>query len=181
MKQRGGFSFIEGMMAAVIVTIGMIAVIQLMTANLLTTFNARNDIAADFLAQEGMEIVRNMRDNNWAQNQAAFAGPFPPNSATNCRVDFASSSLLCSGASKTLNLDSATGKYSYAGGASSRFQREIVIKYDTNSAATAASAQVTSVVVWGGSLPAAPVSASNCKQVNQCTFVTSVLNNWGGS
>lgn len=172
-----GFSFIEGMLAAFIVTVGMIAVIQLMTANLLSSFNSRNEVMASFLAQEGVEIVRNIRDNNWANGLGSFhSSTFPASASSDCRVDMNTNDFhsCIAASSKRLQIDSTSGRYTHAaGGSNSRFQRKIIISYPGNSAV------VTSVVVWGAAFPIGAITASNCNQVKQCAFTSVTLSKWG--
>lgn len=181
---HSGYSFVEGIVATFIVTAGMLAVIQLMSANLLVLLNSRNQTTATFLAQEGAEIVRNIRDNNWASHNQTFNN-LPNGSRTDCRVDIYSSNMSNSACNngnggKRLQKD-ASGLYSHVNGNTSLFQRKIIISYDTGNSNTAAYATVTSVVNWGtDDLPDAP-SASNCNLYNHCVYTSVVLNKWGGS
>ena len=180
--RHGGYSFVEGIVATFIVTAGMVAVIQLMTANLLVLLNSRNQTAATFLAQEGVEIIRNIRDNNWASNNKSFDN-LPTSSRNDCRVDIYSSSMpdsACGSGSKQLQKD-ANGLYSYANGSTSLFQRKINVSYDTGNSSTASYATVTSAVSWGSGTLSDTPNASNCNLYKQCVYTTVVLNKWGGS
>jgi len=180
-----GYSFIEGIFATLIVTIGMIAVIQLVSSSLLVLYNSRNQTMATFLAQEGAEIVRNVRDNNWAANRSTFdSSDFPTVSKSgnnnSCRVDYGSTDVLncSSGSNKILQINS-NGIYLYDGGSpDSQFRRQIMIEYDTGHNDTANNATVTSEVTWGGK--DFPDSLGDCDTLHNCAFTKVVLNKWGG-
>ena len=183
-----GYSFIEGMFAMAVVTVGMLAVVQLITDNLSIYSNEKSSIEAAFLAQEGLEIARNVRDNNWTQGLNTFdSSDFPNSSANNCRADMFSTTISdCSNnTDKTLHVDPTTSEYSMnANHPASKFRRMIYIDYDTGSGATAAYADVVSVVVWeDGTFPATAAAAINpndCSLTKKCIAVSSRLTKWGG-
>lgn len=182
-KDYAGYSFIEGVIATFIVTAGMIAVIQLMTASLTVMFNSRNQTMATFLAQESVEIVRNIRDNNWAAQIDTFDSTnFPASSMDDCRVDIFSTDILdCNSSSnKRLQKNATSGVfYHNSGSPNSEFQRKIIIVYDTGNRNTANTATVTGVTVWGTSFPGT-IDASHCNAGSRCAFASAVLNKWGG-
>ncbi|GEM_PF-565961 len=182
-----GYSLIEGIFATFIVTVGMVAVVQLMTANLTVLERSRNQTVATLLAQEGMEIVRNFRDNSWAQGMLTFNNPNFPAINSNCAVDMYSTDLTnCNGSvQKRLRLDPDTGEYLVWAGSSfpgSMFYRKVTILYDTNDKTTATLANIVSVVIWTGSnIFPAPVDSTTCNQSTRCAFTKLTLNKWGGN
>jgi len=60
-----GFTLLETVIAISILTTGVIATIGLMNSGLKQIGFLKNKIVAINLAQEGIELVRNVRDNNW--------------------------------------------------------------------------------------------------------------------
>jgi len=48
-----------------IISIGLVSVLSLVTQNVKVEYVNKNMIMASQLAQEGLELVRNVRDNNW--------------------------------------------------------------------------------------------------------------------
>ncbi len=64
MKKKLAFTFIEIMIAIVIFSIGILAVLRLVTANLGTMDENNTRIQATFLAKEWIELVYNLRDTN---------------------------------------------------------------------------------------------------------------------
>lgn len=65
LKRQFGFSILEVIIAILIISIGMIGVLSLITQNIQVQYISKNDLIASQLAQEGMELVRNIRDTNW--------------------------------------------------------------------------------------------------------------------
>jgi len=68
-KSNSGFSLMEVIVAITIIVVGMIAIMSLMTTNITTGSYDRQKIVAINLAQEGIELVKNIRDSNWADNK----------------------------------------------------------------------------------------------------------------
>lgn len=64
-KQKRGFSLLEVMMAVLIIGIGMIGVSSLIVQNIQVQYINKNVLIASQLAQEGLELTRNARDENW--------------------------------------------------------------------------------------------------------------------
>jgi prepilin-type N-terminal cleavage/methylation domain-containing protein len=60
-----GFSIIEVMVAVSILTIGMIAVLTMSEQTIKVVKLNKDKLTASQLAQEGLELARNRRDNNW--------------------------------------------------------------------------------------------------------------------
>jgi len=64
MKKKSAFTFIEILVAITVFAIGVLAVLRLITQNLVTLDATEARITATFLAKEGIELVYNMRDSN---------------------------------------------------------------------------------------------------------------------
>jgi len=75
-KNPKGFSLVEGMVAIFIVGFVMVGFMAVMGKTFKRTTYERDYIVASNLAQEGIEVVRNIRDNNLKNGDDAFAG-FP--------------------------------------------------------------------------------------------------------
>lgn len=65
LKRQFGFSILEVIIAILIISIGMIGVLSLITQNIQAQDISKNDLIASQLAQEGLELARNIRDENW--------------------------------------------------------------------------------------------------------------------
>lgn len=181
-KNIKGFSFIEVMLAVFIVTAGLIVSIQLVTQSLSQTIDSRNQIIASELAQEGVELVRNVRDTNWMTSGSTSFNYFPPGNSSNCRIDYSgSSSFVCS---QSYQLFLNSGYYSHnSSGSATRFYRKIVIAYDSNGWPNTAYAKVTSIVTWnsGVTWPADTTNYTDCTASKKCAYTQVTLMRWGGT
>lgn len=154
-EQKKGFTLIETLVAVSIFTVSVLTLIILLSQGLMNTSYAKQKMIAGYLAQEGIEYIRNMRDTyvlyysttaqvGWDAFYAKLTSV-----GTSCQltdgcyfddrnVSFtdatmpmtdliftACSSSTCS--SNPLFYDSSTGKYHYISGVSSGFFRQIKI------------------------------------------------------
>jgi len=181
-----GFSFLEVMISIFLIVVGMLAAMALLTSGLRESIDSRSQITAGLLAQEGVEVVRNIRDNNWvaSPSRLSFANLyFPPNNATgkNCIIDYSSSSITtCSRplSEETLYLSGINYRITPPGN-STKFKRKIDIDYAPDGNGAANTATVTSMVIWGNAFPALPVT--NCNTANKCAYTQVVLTKWRGN
>lgn len=65
--RKKGFTLIEMLTAGFVIIVGLIAVMSLMHRASLGSEIASSRLTAAYLAQEGLEIVRNIRDSNWLE------------------------------------------------------------------------------------------------------------------
>jgi Tfp pilus assembly protein PilV len=62
-KLSGGFTLVETLIAISIFSLSIIALMSILGGGISNTNYAKTKITASYLAQEGIEYVRNMRDN----------------------------------------------------------------------------------------------------------------------
>ena len=139
-KNQAGFMMIEAAFSIFIVGTILITFMAVMASVYRTEFAKRDLIIASNLAQEGIEIVRNTRDNNWKQNKKAFDPPFL--SSSNHCVDYYGNVVVCG---NKFRINTANGFYQYpvsAGDMVTKFSRTINISDGGESRV------VTSVVSW---------------------------------
>lgn len=60
---KKGFSLVEVLVTMMVLSIGITTVAALMTSNLKSLNNSRDQVVASMLAQEGIELVRNLKDS----------------------------------------------------------------------------------------------------------------------
>ncbi|MFZ2300029.1 MAG: hypothetical protein WAW00_02765 [Candidatus Moraniibacteriota bacterium] len=172
-----GFSIAEAMLAAFVLVIGLTAVVALIGNSLKHSFETRDTIIAVGLAQEGVELVRNIRDNDFAAGGSGFADF---SSAKHCRIDYndAANSPDCAGSPGSASqyaLGYNNGFYEHSG--SGRFSRYMYIDYDDTP--DKENALVRSFVYWGGlfTLPSNG-SAAQCTVATKCVFTEIKLTSW---
>ncbi|HNW96289.1 MAG TPA: prepilin-type N-terminal cleavage/methylation domain-containing protein [Candidatus Paceibacterota bacterium] len=73
-KQNSGFTLIESMIAIALIVSGITGLMVLVNRSMGFSTTAFNELAAANLAQEGIELVRNIRDNNWTQQKNWLTG-----------------------------------------------------------------------------------------------------------
>ncbi len=125
-----GFLLLEVIVAIFLITVGMvgalIAIQQLVTATKIASFQ----MTGIYLSQEGMEIVRNIRDANWlggrAWNAGIFCCPLPP---CDCKADYTATSLVSFVSGEFLRING--GFYNYTSGTATPFIRRIRVASTT--------------------------------------------------
>ena len=184
-KKDRGFYLIEAILAMFLATIGLLAAISLLSGTMKGGFEDRDNIIAVLLSQEGIELVRNLRDNNFARGLEAFDGSvsgFPGATSPHCRIDYNDSEMVCNSAgggtgNKRLYLNG--GFYNHGGPANgTKFFRRMKITYagNGNSRVNAQTMQVDSIVWWGGSVPTDVLA--DCTAANKCAYSSVVFSRW---
>ena len=92
MNQKG-FTLLEVMVAIFVITVGVIGVLSALQRATSATFVSSSRLEAIYLAQEGIEIVRNIRDTNWL-NEGVVWDSGLPTSPPDYRVDYRNKSLF---------------------------------------------------------------------------------------
>lgn len=68
-KSGAGFTVLELMAAIIVITIGVLSAYGVVQKIISYTSASSDRLAAAYLAQEGVEIVRNIRDTNWIEGE----------------------------------------------------------------------------------------------------------------
>lgn len=129
--KNNGFTLVETLIAISILVLAVTGAFSAAHSGMTSALYSKDQITAFYLAQEGMEQVRNLRDRNgisalnWMNG---IANPGDP-----CEVGFtcyadaldsATPLTRCSGTCPNLRLNT-NGFYSYDGGTETRFRREL--------------------------------------------------------
>lgn len=117
-----GFTLLETIVAVGVIMVGLVAVLTLINNSLFYVSLIKDRLVAANLNSEGLEVVRNIRDNNWLQNRAWNNG------LSNGDYNVVYNSLsLSSYADTELMIDASNGLYNYSSGGPSGFKRKISI------------------------------------------------------
>ena len=125
-EKGAGFTIIEVLIAVAVITVGIMGILTIIHQTIAQMALSSSRLVATYLAQEGMEIVRNIRDTNWLDP----TNP-PWNDGLNpgdWEADYNDSSLSSYGASLKIN----GGFYNYDTGDPTRFKRKITISDPNN-------------------------------------------------
>lgn len=161
-KNNEGFTLIELMIATVVVAIGLIGVIAFFNLSLQSNFDAKNELIAAGLVQEGAELVRNLRDYKVLNNTGWDILVDGANGLPACtRIDYDSlyDSHTCDNSKSTEICLDANNRYKQcAGGGGIGFTRTISIQCEDSgnniigcgTPSDVKSLRVTSKVTWNG-------------------------------
>ncbi|MFA6048088.1 MAG: hypothetical protein WCV59_00030 [Parcubacteria group bacterium] len=180
-KKYHGFYLVEAIIALFLITVGLLVTVDLLSSTMKNTFEDRDNITAVLLAQEGVELVRNLRDNNFALGLEAFEAPRFPSTTNLCSIDKNSPRLFC-GAEKNFNLN-LSNKF-YVTGSGSKFKRRVAIQYSGDGTASDPTndTAVTVTVIWKGDMssdfPADGTLATKCTAAKGCAYVEVHLTRW---
>lgn len=127
LKSEKGFTLLEVIASIFIITIGVMGILSLITMSISGALISKSQLIAANLAQEGIEVVRNIRDSNWIEqrrdpdvfwNQGLSPGDY--------RVEYDSESLLALSGNPALKL--SNGRYQYDNGTDTLFHRKVTIE-----------------------------------------------------
>ncbi|MBU2028495.1 prepilin-type N-terminal cleavage/methylation domain-containing protein [Patescibacteria group bacterium] len=163
---RQGFSLVEVLLVVFILSTALTVFIQVISQSIVHSIESQDSIIAAGLAQEGVELIKNIRDNNWAKKRTTFNPSYFPSDG-DCRIDYDST---CS-SSVSYNLKFGNDFYNHALGLETKFFRKININ------TVGSTRVVNSYVVWGR--PDFP-ALDSCSPSNKCVYATITLTQWGG-
>ena len=130
-ESGAGFTMLELIITIAILSFGIIGVYSTLTSVSSLNSELSFRFTAANLAQEGMEIIRNMRDNNyiqglnWSQRIGTCQNGCEADYTTDTKVSGAKP-LTAYGQGNFLNIDDS-GFYSYGAGAATKFKRKITV------------------------------------------------------
>lgn len=136
-----GFTIIELVISIFLLAMAIVGIFSAFSIVTILTSDSSDRLTAAYLAQEGIEIARNIRDQNWlrmdacaANNDDLTCNPWPKwndglnnivNCTNGCHADYASPSML-GGLGDYLNIDT-NGFYSQTPATQTKFKRKITI------------------------------------------------------
>jgi len=149
-KNKKGFTLVETLVAISIFTTSILALLSILTQGVANTNYAKKKIIGSYLAQEGIEYLRNMRDTfvlyDTTSSQAGWTAFNTKLTNASCtavngcyfndqNLDYTNNSqpmagiavTACGASCPALLYDTASGKYGYVSGTSSGFIRKIRI------------------------------------------------------
>ncbi|OGN00991.1 MAG: hypothetical protein A3I26_02510 [Candidatus Yanofskybacteria bacterium RIFCSPLOWO2_02_FULL_43_10] len=132
-----GFTLIEALVALVVLTTALGPALVLSSNISSTASVARNNLIAANLSQEGVEVVRALRDANWHNSL-----PFDAGLADGVyRIEWGSNTLIALGSNPPLKV--SAGLYNYSSGTDTVFKRTVTI-----TKINAAELRIISDITW---------------------------------
>jgi Tfp pilus assembly protein PilV len=195
-KTRRAFSLPEVILSIFVLLAGILPVFGALNGGMADSLKSQELVIASELAQEGTELVQNVRDNSFASNGTGFE---TFTASINCRLDYIDSTnngnnknvftdpkgeihnskIDCAGGGQNrfdLTLNGA-GFYSHSD-AAGKFKREIFLVEVTSGVKWMA----YSVVYWGSTGPTtvAELTSLPCNAFNKCIYAQTELSKWSG-
>ncbi len=167
LQEKKGFTIIETLVAISVLLIALAGPLTIAAKGLYSSYYSRDEVTAFYLAQEGIEYFRNMRDTNYLSGQT-WDNHFS-DCIGKCRVDVTNNNPSNSGVTSCssdnahlpgltcnrLNID-VNNIYDYtatAGATTTNFTREITVQAIPNGSNPTVEYQITSTVYWVSPLP----------------------------
>lgn len=149
---KRGFTLLEVIIAISLLLVGTTATLLLITRTIRQIGIFPSQLIAAHLSQEGIEIVRNIRDTNFLQGGVWDNGLNTANCSTGCEADYTDTaapdpSLPAYSGGRFLQID-GSGFYSYAAGTDTKFKRKITIVPNILPCGASNVLQVTVETTW---------------------------------
>ena len=113
-KNQNGFTLLEMIVAVGIITFSALGIFSAVARYSQQTQQERDNLVAAYLCQEGIEIVKNIRDTNWVSAAPSWKNGLT-SCASGCEADYSSSLTSWSSPGNSLYIQSSTGLYKYIG------------------------------------------------------------------
>ncbi|MEI8103555.1 MAG: hypothetical protein WCG84_01465 [Candidatus Moraniibacteriota bacterium] len=179
------FGLVEVVLAMFVLTTALMVVMLPAINTIQYTKQDRQVVLGAYLAQEGVEVIRNIRDTQfaqWEKDKAKLDKVFPDPSSPVCSVDYTTTDLkngsICKQANAFQKGDAAVslvGNFYQQSTTNPVFWRKAVISKVVSGANVRY--DVTVYVVWGsGTLDG--VNTTNCIRSNQCVFSQATFTDW---
>ena len=180
---RRGFSMAEVMISVFILSLTIPVIFMLMAGSIRHSNEARDQIIASQLAQGGIELVKNIRDNNLAKIIAGnpdinVFDNLPTTSSNTCRIAQGMDKIDEYGDCQSKPNDKILYINSYgfyvhnvSGSTKTKFKRRIKLEYENYNLSNSDYLTVTSQVSWKAVSP----WLSDCNLANQCVEIKTKL------
>ncbi len=124
---KKGFTLLEVIVAIFVTAVGLVGILALVNISLKGPSLSKAKLIASGLAQEGIEVVRDIRKSNvnWADWEW-YSAVVATSTSQNYRLQYDSGSLI-SFSETPLKLNTGTGLYQYDSGNNSPFYRKITL------------------------------------------------------
>ncbi len=121
-----GLTLVEALVTLVVLSFGLIPTLAVLSSSIRLASLIENNLIAANLAQEGVEVVRSLRDANWFANR-----PFNNGLVGSWRVEWNTNWTTNLpqpiGLNQSLKFNSSTGIYNYSTGVDTNFKRWITV------------------------------------------------------
>lgn len=172
-QKKSGFSIGEVLISVFLISIALTTIMTMYNAGVKEIIDERDSVIASLLAQEGVELIRNIRDNNWANGDSSFLDI--DDSTAGCRIDVGSINI-CEDSPPDYLLSYSGSFYVHdSSGSATRFSRKVIIN---TIASSPDEKEILSIVTWDYSGDT-PSDKADCTVGEKCVFSEATLTEWG--
>ena len=135
MKNLRAFTLLETLVAVAVLLMALLGPFSIAQQSLRSAYYARDQVTAFYLAQEGIEFVRAIRDQNYLSGNEWLSGFDTTCTNTPCVVDFPNFTYTAcpAGVCPPVRMSAAGGLYNHESGEVSPFTRQVTLTAsDTN-------------------------------------------------
>lgn len=143
-KKNNGFSLIEVATALFVISVGLVGILSLISQNIQAENVNKNKLIASQLAQEGLELVRNRRGDNWLTDNDWNDGI----TEDNYIVDYTGKIQYVAGIENAVLQMNNEGYYVHDGSYSDTIFKRMIIIESSSTATATASSSVSCHVKW---------------------------------
>jgi len=130
-NKNSGLTLIETLIALLVLSLGLIPALAVLSSSTRISALIKNNLIAANLAQEGVEVIRSLRDANWFAGQAFDAG-LEGNWRVEWNTNWTANPPQTVVTNPSLKFDSATGLYNYSSGLDTGFKRSVGVVKTAN-------------------------------------------------
>lgn len=153
---NSGFTLVEMLVAISILLIAVVGPLSIVAGSIGTSNLAKEQITAHYLAQEAIELVRNIKDNNRLDGNGNWLQGLTNCSSSFCKIDTSGEDINVSTCNNTdcdrLYVHESSGvkkiNHSSSGGTPSIFARKIKVESYTETEYKPKEAKVTVEIRW---------------------------------
>ena len=122
-----GFTLLETLVAVAILLMALLGPFSIAQQSLRSAYYARDQVTAYYLAQEGVEFVRAMRDQNYLAGSDWLTGIGAVCTDVACTVDYPNFTYAAcpQGVCPPLKVSSSGGLFNHTSGTDSQFTRQV--------------------------------------------------------
>ena len=124
-NNKKGFTLVEVFVAITVLSVGVVGSFGVLPAMIKNQAMSSDIFLASQLANEGLELVRNLRDSNWLSGNDWDNGLM--SCSLMCEIDYNDTVLVAVNQNRFLKIDS-NNFYNYESGTASKFKRKITIQ-----------------------------------------------------
>lgn len=111
-KKTKGFTLLEMLISVAVIAVGVLGVFSAVARLSQQAAQERENLVAVYLGQEGIEIVKNIRDTNWVEEALSWKDGLT-SCSSGCEADYEDTSLTAWSAGNFLYIENSTGLYKY--------------------------------------------------------------------